>query len=105
MRELEALAPMRFTLITERRRHPPRGRDGGADGATGRNLLNGEPSCPSKAPGSSDPATGCGSRPPAAAAGAPLSAPNSAWRAENATLITNLAKPGCFSRLRSPKRA
>ena len=33
---------MRFTLITERRRHAPRGRDGGADGAPGRNLLNGE---------------------------------------------------------------
>ena len=41
VRELEALAPMRFTLITERRRHPPRGRGGGTDGATGRNLLNG----------------------------------------------------------------
>ena len=26
VREIEALAPMRFTLITERRRHPPRGR-------------------------------------------------------------------------------
>ena len=42
MREIEALEPMRFTLITERRRHAPRGRDGGADGAPGRNLLNGE---------------------------------------------------------------
>jgi N-methylhydantoinase B len=41
VRELEALAPMRFTLITERRRHPPRGRKGGAGGAPGRNLLNG----------------------------------------------------------------
>ena len=41
-RELEAQVPMGFTLITERRRHPPRGRDGGSDGATGRNLLNGE---------------------------------------------------------------
>jgi N-methylhydantoinase B len=49
VRELEALAPMRFTLLTERRRHPPRGR-GGGDGATGRNLLNGEP-LPSKAAG------------------------------------------------------
>jgi 5-oxoprolinase (ATP-hydrolysing) len=49
-REVEALAPMRFTLITERRRHAPRGRDGGADGAPGRNLLNGEP-LPSKAEG------------------------------------------------------
>ena len=42
VRELEALAPMRFSLITERRRYPPKGRDGGEDGAPGRNLLNGE---------------------------------------------------------------
>jgi N-methylhydantoinase B len=42
VREVEALAPMRFTLISERRLHPPRGRDGGGDGAPGRNLLNGE---------------------------------------------------------------
>jgi N-methylhydantoinase B len=41
---------MGFTLISERRRHPPRGRDGGADGAPGRNLLNGEP-LPSKVAG------------------------------------------------------
>ena len=50
VRELEALAPMRFTLITERRRHPPRGRDGGEDGELGRNLLNGE-MLPSKCEG------------------------------------------------------
>ena len=43
VREIEALAPMRYTLIGERRRHPPRGRDGGGDGEPGRNLLNGEP--------------------------------------------------------------
>jgi N-methylhydantoinase B len=43
VRELQALEPMRYTLITERRRHPPRGRDGGANGLPGRNLLNGEP--------------------------------------------------------------
>ena len=43
VRELEALAPMRFTLIAERRRHAPRGRDGGADGAPGRDTLNGQP--------------------------------------------------------------
>jgi N-methylhydantoinase B len=41
VREIEALAPMRFTLITERRRHPPRGREGGSDGALGLNSLNG----------------------------------------------------------------
>jgi N-methylhydantoinase B/oxoprolinase/acetone carboxylase alpha subunit len=33
---------MRFSLLTERRRHAPRGR-GGSDGATGRNTLNGKP--------------------------------------------------------------
>ncbi|HEY6219728.1 MAG TPA: hydantoinase B/oxoprolinase family protein, partial [Gemmatimonadaceae bacterium] len=31
------------TLLTERRRHAPRGASGGADGAPGRNLLNGQP--------------------------------------------------------------
>ena len=50
IRELEALAPMRYTLISERRRHRPRGRDGGSDGEPGRNLLNGEP-LPSKCEG------------------------------------------------------
>jgi len=49
VRELEALAPMRFSLITERRRHRPRG-SGGEDGAAGINLLNGSP-LPSKADG------------------------------------------------------
>lgn len=49
-REIEALTTVRFSLITERRRHSPRGRDGGGDGAPGRNLLNGEP-LPSKAEG------------------------------------------------------
>jgi N-methylhydantoinase B len=50
VREIEALAPMRFSLITERRRHPPQGADGGSDGAPGRNSLNGE-SLSSKAAG------------------------------------------------------
>jgi N-methylhydantoinase B len=50
VREIEALVPMAYALITERRRHAPRGREGGADGAPGRNLLNGEP-LPSKASG------------------------------------------------------
>jgi N-methylhydantoinase B len=42
VREIEALAPMRYTLIGERRRHPPRGHDGGGDGAAGADFLNGE---------------------------------------------------------------
>jgi N-methylhydantoinase B len=42
VRELQALAPMTFSLIAERRRHGPRGADGGADGEPGRDLLDGE---------------------------------------------------------------
>ena len=42
VRELEALAEMEYSLITERRRHAPPGASGGAAGARGRNLLNGE---------------------------------------------------------------
>ena len=41
---------MTFSLITERRRHRPRGVEGGEDGAAGRNLVNGE-EIPSKASG------------------------------------------------------
>ncbi|HVO55518.1 MAG TPA: hydantoinase B/oxoprolinase family protein [Solirubrobacterales bacterium] len=50
VRELEALAPMRFTLITERRRHAPKGSNGAENGAPGVNLLNGE-ELPGKAAG------------------------------------------------------
>ncbi len=42
VRELEALEPLRYSLITERRRHAPPGAAGGADGERGRNLLDGE---------------------------------------------------------------
>jgi len=42
IRELEALAPLAYSLITERRRHAPSGADGGEPGAVGRNLLDGE---------------------------------------------------------------
>jgi N-methylhydantoinase B len=42
IRELEALAPLRYSLITERRRHAPPGADGGEDGRAGHNLLDGE---------------------------------------------------------------
>jgi N-methylhydantoinase B len=40
VRELEALAEMSYSLITERRRHAPRGADGGGDGKPGHNALN-----------------------------------------------------------------
>jgi N-methylhydantoinase B len=54
VREIEALAPMRFTLITERRRHAPKGSNGAKNGAPGANLLNGDP-LPSKADGDLEP--------------------------------------------------
>jgi N-methylhydantoinase B len=54
VREIEALAPMRFSLITERRRHPPQGRKGGGDGSPGRNFLNRE-RLPGKAAGELEP--------------------------------------------------
>jgi N-methylhydantoinase B len=50
VRELEALTDMRYSLITERRRHAPPGADGGEPGAPGRNLLNGA-ELPAKATG------------------------------------------------------
>jgi len=48
IREYEALAPMEAGLLTERRRHGPRGAAGGGDGACGANLRNGSP-LPAKA--------------------------------------------------------
>ena len=51
IRELEALAEMDFSLLTERRRHAPPGAQGGAPGATGRNLIDGA-ELPPKARGS-----------------------------------------------------
>ena len=45
-RELEFLAPARFTLLTERRRYAPWGLDGGEDGRPGAQWLNGEPLAP-----------------------------------------------------------
>jgi N-methylhydantoinase B len=50
VRELQALREMTFSLIAERRRHPPRGAAGGAPGAPGRDLLDGSP-LPGKATG------------------------------------------------------
>ena len=41
IRELEALAPLHYSLITERRRHAPPGAAGGEPGLPGRNLLDG----------------------------------------------------------------
>jgi N-methylhydantoinase B len=50
VRELEALSEMSYSLIAERRRHPPRGAQGGGEGMAGRDLLDGEP-LPGKATG------------------------------------------------------
>ena len=42
VREIQALVPCRLSVLGDRRRHPPRGAHGGADGARGRTLVNGE---------------------------------------------------------------
>ncbi|MEA2389609.1 MAG: N-methylhydantoinase [Thermoleophilaceae bacterium] len=42
VREVEALADMELSLLTERRRHGPPGADGGEPGEPGRNLLDGD---------------------------------------------------------------
>ena len=42
IRELEALAEMEYSLLTERRRHAPPGSSGGRPGAPGANRLNGQ---------------------------------------------------------------
>lgn len=39
VRELQATRDLTYSVIGERRRHPPRGADGGADGACGRTVL------------------------------------------------------------------
>jgi len=43
VREIEALRELTFSLIAERRRHPPRGAAGGGPGARGLDLLDGAP--------------------------------------------------------------
>ena len=43
IREFEALEPVEVHLLTERRRHGPAGAAGGGAGATGVNLVNGQP--------------------------------------------------------------
>jgi N-methylhydantoinase B len=42
VRELRVLEDCRLSVLAERRRHAPPGRGGGADGAPGRTLVNGE---------------------------------------------------------------
>jgi len=42
VRELRVLEDCRLSVLAERRRHSPPGRDGGEDGARGRTLVNGE---------------------------------------------------------------
>jgi len=54
VRELEALEEMTFSLISERRRHPPSGAEGGEPGACGRDQLDGR-RLPGKATGKLQP--------------------------------------------------
>jgi N-methylhydantoinase B len=48
VRELRVLEPCRLSILSERRLHAPAGAEGGADGARGRNLLNGGEELPPK---------------------------------------------------------
>jgi N-methylhydantoinase B len=43
IREVEALADMRYSLIAERRRHAPHGAAGGNDGKPGQDSIDGAP--------------------------------------------------------------
>ena len=43
IRSYRVVEPCTVTLLTERRRHAPKGASGGGDGAVGRNLLNDQP--------------------------------------------------------------
>jgi N-methylhydantoinase B len=42
IREIEALEGCRFSIVSERRAHPPQGAEGGGPAQPGRNLLNGQ---------------------------------------------------------------
>ncbi len=42
VRSLKLLAPARMSLLSDRRRHGPRGTAGGEPGQPGRNLINGK---------------------------------------------------------------
>lgn len=54
IREVEALSPMRYSLIAERRRHAPRGGAGGSDAAPGADSIDGAP-IPAKSVGDLEP--------------------------------------------------
>jgi N-methylhydantoinase B len=54
IRTFEALTPLRYSLITERRAEGPAGKAGGEAGKPGRNLLDGEP-LPAKCEGTLEP--------------------------------------------------
>ena len=73
VREIEALAPMRYTLISERRRHPPRGRMVARTARWAGTCSTASP-FPARPRAPWSPATGCGSRLPEAAAATPLTA-------------------------------
>ncbi len=68
VREIEALREMTFSLITERRRHPPPGAHGGQPGERGRNSARRARARRGRSPACYAPGSGCGSKRPAEAA-------------------------------------
>jgi N-methylhydantoinase B len=87
VRELEALREMTFSLITERRRHPPPGAHGGQPAARGRNLL---------LEGDADPGPTIRSRPPGRD---PMPQPGSR---ELPGKVTGVLRPGQRLRIETP---
>jgi N-methylhydantoinase B len=101
VREIEALREMTFSLITERRRHPPPGVYGGEPGARGRNLLieaSSEHSAePSSGPPDHDAGRGQSGVPTAATKGA-----QAAVGRELPGKVTGVLRPGERLRIETP---
>ena len=102
-REVEALAPMDFSLLTERRRHPPPGADGGEPGARGRNLLDGE-ELPPKAGGRLEPRLTAADRDAGRrGSGNAVGGPGRRGRRPGPAPVRRRAAPGGPRRGRSPR--
>jgi N-methylhydantoinase B len=99
VRELEALREVTFSLITERRRHPPPGAHGGEPGARGRNLLIEAPTEPPTEPEPPDHDAGRGRQGSRTAA---TEATQAAVARELPGKVTGVLRPGERLRIETP---